>query len=136
MACTEENKGILPVFHIVKLIILIFIAIMSIIFCNDIFSVLLNAVLFLTTILFDISSAAWKAYHSVLTKRLKNFIIALAILIFVVFLAGTIGAFYSGVTPNFNGISKLFVGFVIIISAILSVLADFLLSVFVDENKK
>lgn len=114
--------------YIIKLIVLMFVAACSLIFSDDLFGVLLNAMTFLITILFDVISASVKVTRSVLSKWTKGVVKGLAIFIVVVFLATIVGTLYVARHPNFHLISIKFVIVTMSICAIGAIVSEYLVN--------
>lgn len=112
--------------YIGKLVILIFVAVVSLIFSNDLFSVLLNAMTFLITILFDVISGAVKVSRSVLSKWTKGVVKGLLLFILAVFLATVILTLYIAQHPDINWVSMEFIIAMMAICAIGAILSDYL----------
>lgn len=114
--------------YIAKLVILVFVALCSLVYNDSLFSVLLNTVTFLITILFDVTSAAVKVSRSILQKVIQCVVKVLALFIVVVFLSAIILTFYVAKHPDANFVSIEFIIATMIICAFVAIISDYIIS--------
>lgn len=120
--------------YLLKLITLIFVAIITILFSTDMFNVFISSMLFLLTVLWDMIFASITVYRSFLHKIMKWFVYAMLAIIAVAFLASIGLAFYVARNPEFDCISKCMVMIVLGCCACMSVGAEFILTF--DKGKQ